>query len=74
MEFRRENIDAIAKQITHNSNLFGDEVEGVIGQLTSLMNSAEKFGCVMEATIDNYWGNTVNVKAVPNVKRDEWSF
>lgn len=74
MEFRRENINEIAKQITHNSDLFGDEVEAVIGQLTSLMNSAEEFGCVMESTVNNYWGDSVKVKAIPNTIKTEWSF
>ena len=74
MEFRRENINEVAKQITHNSNLFGDEIEAVIGQLTSLMNSAEEFGCVMEGTVDNYWGGSVEVKAIPDTIKREWSF
>lgn len=74
MDFRRENINAIAKQITHNSDLFNDEVEAVIGQLTSLMNSAEEFGCAMEGTINDYWGNSVEVKAIPDVVKTEWSF
>lgn len=68
------DIKTIAKAITSDSELFGDEVASVISDLSFLWDDAQKFGTTFTRTIPNMWGYTVTVSAIPTTKRDSWSF
>lgn len=72
--FLFNEIEAFASKLTSNSELFSDEVQGVVSQLVELSNSANKYGCDMPGTIRTYWGNSVPVVAVPTVRKHSWSF
>lgn len=73
MYVNHDNIEAVASKITCNSK-FEDEVLSVVADLVELVNSANKFGCVMTAEVNNLWGHTVTVTAVPSVRQYSWSF
>ena len=53
---------------------FGDEIDDVMGQLSELSNSANKFGCSMKGIIFDCWGSSVTVVALPDKRRYAWSF
>lgn len=74
IEFRKNEIKALANKLTCNSELFGDEIMSVISQLTSLSNSANEFGCSMEGKISTCWGGSISVVALPNKVRHNWTF
>lgn len=74
LKFKKSEIKTLANHLTHNSELFGDEVTSVTSQLTSLSNFANKYGCPMEGKIHNCWGGTVTVVAMPDKCRHSWSF
>ena len=70
IEFRKNEIKALANKLTCNSELFGDEIMSVISQLTS----ANEFGCSMEGKISTCWGGSISVVALPNKVRHNWTF
>lgn len=74
LKFKKSNIEAIANKITCNSELYGDEVGSVFYQLTKLSNSSNTFGCEMVGEVDNCWGGTVTVMAIPDKYQHSWSF
>lgn len=74
LKFRKSEIQKVANKLTHNSELFGDEVMSVTSQLSELSNSANKYGCPIEGKIRNCWGNTISVVAMPNKFKHSWSF
>ena len=74
IEFRKNEIKALANKLTCNSELFGDEIMSVISQLTSLSNSANEFGCSMEGKISTCWCGSISVVALPNKVRHNWTF
>ena len=74
IKFKKSEIDNVARKLTHDSELFGDEVLEVMAQLSSLSNSANKFGCRMEGSIADCWGNTIKVVALPDKYQDNWTF
>lgn len=53
LKFRKNEIHALANQLTANSELFGDEICSVTSQLVTLSNSANEFGCLMEGKISD---------------------
>jgi hypothetical protein len=65
---------ALASIITGNSELFGDEVLSVEAQLNTLRQEADKLGCVMSDTINDFYGGTVKVVVYPSHRRHQWSF
>ena len=64
----------LASIITGNSEIFGDEIMSVEAELNTLRQYANKYGCAMEGTINNFYGGVVKVTAFPAVKRHSWSF
>lgn len=74
LKFRKSEINELASELTHNSELFGDVVIDVTGQLVELSNSANEFGCPIEGVIDDCWGNSIPVTAMPDVRKHSWSF
>lgn len=74
LKFTKSGINELANKLTHNSELFGDEVIDVTGQLVELSNSANEFGCPIEGVIDDCWGNSIPVTAMPDVRKHSWSF
>lgn len=64
----------LAGIITGDSELFGDEVMSVEAELNALLHEANKFGCVMTDTINDFYGSTVKVTAFPAHARHSWSF
>lgn len=73
-KFRKSEIMSLANKLTCNSELFGDEVEAVVCQLSSLSASANKYGCIFTGTVRDCWGNSITVTAIPNRFRDSWTF
>ena len=73
-KFRKSEIEVLANKLTCNSELFKDEVDAVICQLTSLSNSANEFGCPMEGKISDCWGSSVTVVAMPDKFKHSWNF
>ena len=67
LKFRKNEIHALANQLTANSELFGDEICSVTSQLVTLSNSANEFGCLME-------GRTVTATAIPDKFKHHWRF
>lgn len=76
IRFYKSEIKNLANKLTSNSELFGDEVDSVISQLSTLSNSANEFGCQIEGTICNFWGSNITVVAMPDEKnkKHSWSF
>lgn len=74
IKFTKSEINNLASELTHNSELFGDEVASVTVQLSELSNSANEFGCPIEGVIDDCWGNSIPVTAMPDVRKHSWSF
>lgn len=74
LKFRKNEIHALANQLTANSGLFGDEICSVTSQLVTLSNSANEFGCLMEGKISDCWGRTVTATAIPDKFKHHWSF
>lgn len=74
LKFRKSEIMSLAKDLTCNSELFGDEVEAVVCQLSSLSVSANQYGCAFTGAVRDCWGNSVTVTAIPNRFRDSWTF
>ena len=72
--FKKSEINELANRLTSNSELFGDEVASVTVQLSELSNSANEFGCPIEGVIDDCWGNSIVVTAMPDVRKHSWSF
>jgi hypothetical protein len=72
----KKGIDtkALAMDITGDSELFGDEVLSVEAHLNTLIQEADKLGCVMSDTINDFYGGTVKVVAYPSHARHSWSF
>ena len=73
-KYRKSDINKLAMAITHNSELFGDEVSGVIAQLTELSNTANTYGCRIPGVVNTYWGESVEVEAIPDTFKDSWEF
>lgn len=71
---KKSDTKKLAGVITGDSELYGDEVLSVEAKLNSLREQANKFGCVMVDTINDFYGGTVEVTAVPAHARHEWSF
>lgn len=74
MTFKKAEIAVTAKQITGNSELFGDEIATVTAQLVELSNSANEFGCKMTGKVRDCWGGVVTVTAIPDHFRTSWTF
>ena len=74
MKVTKGNVKAVAKKISHNSQLFGDEVISVEAALREIVNSAERYGCEISETVNDMWGNSHNVTAVPSKRKHSWSF
>lgn len=74
MIVNKGNLGEVAKRLTHASEIYGDEVSFVELALKELVDTAEKYGCVIDGTVNNMWGNTVKVTAVPTHRRHSWSF
>lgn len=74
IQVTKETVKEVANNLTRNSELFGDEVMSVTGQLMELVNSAEEYGCEMYGQVRNYWGNTYDVVAVPKNRKTHWVF
>ena len=74
IKFTKSGIDELANQLTSNSELFGDEVASVTIQLSELSNSANEFGCPIEGVVNDCWGNSIPVTAMPDVRKHSWSF
>lgn len=74
LKFTKSEINNLASELTHNSELFGDEVASVTAQLVELSNSANEFGCPIEGKISDCWGGTVTVVAMPDMRKHSWSF
>ena len=68
------DLASVAKSITCNSEIFGDEVMSVISSLTDLLRNAEEYGCAFVGTVNDCWGGSVVVTAVPSVYRHSWTF
>lgn len=73
-KFKKSQIKSFAKQLTHDSELFGDEVMSVIAQLTLLSNTANEYGCKVEGMIANGYGNSIAVAAMPDKYQHCWEF
>ena len=74
LKFKKSEITSLAKDLTCNSELFGDEVETVVCQLSSLSASANQYGCAFTGTVHDCWGNSITVTAIPNHFHDSWTF
>lgn len=74
LKFTKTKINELANRLTSNSELFGDEVASVTVQLVELSNSANKFGCPIEGVINDCWGNSIPVTAMPDMRKHSWSF
>lgn len=74
LKFKKSEITEVTNKLTVNSGLFGDEVSGVTSQLVALSNSANEYGCALKGMINTYWGETVEVCALPDKKKHYWSF
>lgn len=74
IKFKKSEIVKVANKITNNSELFGDEVDSVVFQLSELSNAANKYGFDLEGEISSMWGQTVKVIAIPNYYKHAWSF
>jgi len=74
LKFKKSEIMSLANKLTCNSELFGDEVETVVYQLSSLSASANQYGCAFTDAVRDCWGNSVTVTAIPNRFRDSWTF
>lgn len=72
--FKKSEINELANRLTSNSELFGDEVASVTAQLAELSNSANEFGCPIEGMINDCWGNSIPVTAMPDMRKHSWSF
>lgn len=70
----KDNVIEVANNMTVNSEMFGDEVCSVVGSLSELVNTANKFGCNIEGKVNNYYGVTFDVLAIPDRRRHSWSF
>ena len=64
----------IAKTITSNSEIFGDEIDNVIHRLAEIRETAERFGIRYSDEIPDCWGGTVKVTAYPSTRRTRWTF
>lgn len=73
-KFKKSEIMSLANKLTCNSELFGDEVEIVVCQLSSLSASANQYGCAFTGAVRDCWGNSITVTAIPNHFRDSWTF
>lgn len=73
-KYTKNDVYNLAKKITGNSEVFGDEIESVAFQLSSLSATANQYGCEMQGIVSDMWGNDVSVVAVPDVYRHEWTF
>lgn len=73
-KFKKSEIMSLANKLTCNSELFGDEVETVVCQLSSLSASANQYGCAFTGAVRDCWGNSITVTAIPNHFRDSWTF
>lgn len=74
LKFKKSEIEKVAKIITFDSELFGDETMMVIAQLVELSDTANKYGCKITDNVADGWGNYVSVTAVPDKYRHSWSF
>lgn len=74
LKFTKSEINELANKLTSNSELFGDEVASVTSQLVELSNSANEFGCPIEGMINDCWGNSIPVTAMPDMRKHSWSF
>ena len=70
----KRSISKVARKITCDSWLWGDEIETVELQLGELVYSAETYGCKITGEVPNMWGGTVTVCAVPSHYRHSWTF
>lgn len=74
MLLTNNNIKELVNAITFDSCLFGDEEMSVYAQLNSLLSSANAYGCEITGEIEDCWGGTVTVTAVPATRKHEWFF
>lgn len=75
IRYKHKQIKFVAKRLTHNSELYHDELDSVICQLTKLSESANKYGCAMSGVIHTCYGAVpVTVQALPDTKQHSWSF
>lgn len=74
LKFKRSEINELSNRLTNNSEIFSDEVASVTAQLVALSDSANKFGCPIEGVINDCWGNSIPVTALPDIRRHSWSF
>lgn len=74
MRYTSKEIEKMTVEITHNSELFGDECDAVTHDLSVLSQSANELGCEITDTISDWWGGSVIVTAVPDTYRHEWTF
>ena len=68
------NLEIAASAITHDSELFADEVQTVRRELAEILAEANRWGCTMQTTILDMWGGKVVVTAVPTTRKHSWSF
>lgn len=68
------DLVSVAKSITCNSEVFGDEIMSVVSSLTDLLRNADEYGCNFVDTVNDCWGGSVVVTAVPSVRCHSWTF
>ena len=64
----------VAQTITSNSELFGDEVETVEGELRDALLQAETIGSPLTTKVHDMWGGMVSVTAYPAHRLHKWTF
>ena len=71
---KNTDLCQVAQVITSNSELFCDEVDTVISQLSSLVRDAETYGCSFTRLVADGWGGSIEVTAVPLCSKSCWVF
>lgn len=72
--YSSSDLRKIAESITNTSEVFGDEVTCVQGELQDVLSQAETLGCDITTEIHDMWGGKVCVVAHPAHARHEWIF
>lgn len=70
------DIPFVATSITFDSEIFEDETQSVVRDLTSLWEDAQTYGTRFTREISDMWGGSVKVTALPlkGNRKERWYF